>query len=434
MSTPRPPLPERMRPQQLDEIVGQDHLVGPDGIISQFLAAGHLPSLLLWGPPGCGKTTLARLLAQELGMHFQALSAVLDGVAQLRKQVEEAEQRQAFQGTLLFIDEIHRFSKAQQDALLPHVERGTVVLVGATTENPSFTVTAALASRCRTFALKALDVPAVAALLERCRSHPQGLPDLHLEPAAEEVLQRLSMGDGRRALLLAEEAHALGDGGAVSAEMVLRVAQGTQAQHDRQGESHYDVASAFIKSMRASDVQAALYYLARQLEAGEDPRFVARRVVIFASEDVGLADPQALILATAAFRAVADIGMPEAIYPLSQATIYCATSPKSNTTKSYFAAAEAVRRDPGMAVPLFLRNAPTELMRETGYGAGYQYDHDCPDHFAGQQCLPEALRGVEFYRPGGFGHEREIARRLAWWQNRRDGGKADGGNASGDTP
>ncbi|TVR08269.1 MAG: replication-associated recombination protein A [Planctomycetota bacterium] len=420
MASPRAPLPERIRPQQLDEIVGQDHLLGDEGIISQFLAAGHLPSLLLWGPPGCGKTTLARLLAQELGMHFQALSAVLDGVAQLRKQVEEAEQRQAFQKTLLFIDEIHRFSKAQQDALLPHVERGTVVLVGATTENPSFTVTAALASRCRTFALQALTGPALHQLLERCRQHPQGVPDLAWDDAAETALQRLSMGDGRRALLLLEEAHALSKDGRITAQAVLRVAQGTQAQHDRQGEAHYDVASAFIKSMRASDVQAALYYLARQLEAGEDPRFVARRVVIFASEDVGLADPQALVIASAAFRAVADIGMPEAIYPLSQAVIYCATSPKSNTTKAYFAAAEAVRNHPGAAVPMSLRNAPTGLMKDMGYGDGYQYDHDCPDHFSGQECLPEVLRGAQFYEPGGFGHEREIARRLAWWQQRRD--------------
>ncbi|TVR44294.1 MAG: replication-associated recombination protein A [Planctomycetota bacterium] len=413
------PLPERLRPQVLAEVVGQEHLLGPQGMLTRFLAKGHLPSLLLWGPPGCGKTTVARLLATELGMHFQALSAVLDGVAELRRQVAEAESRAAFaQGTLLFIDEIHRFSKAQQDALLPHVERGTVVLVGATTENPSFSVTAALSSRCRTFALQALDGPAIETLVERVRQHPQGLSDLQCAEGAVPALQRLSAGDGRRALLLLQEAHALADGGLVTPALLMEVAQGVQAQHDADGEAHYDVASAFIKSMRASDVQAALFYLARQLEAGEDPRFVARRVLVFASEDIGLADPQALVQAQAAFQAVAVLGMPEAVYPLSQAVIYCATAPKSNTTKAYFAAAEALRRHPGAAVPLFLRNAPTGLMRELGYGDGYRYDHDCPDHFSGQACLPEVLAGETFYRPGAFGYEREIAKRLEWWAQR----------------
>ena len=420
MADLRPPLPERLRPQRLDEVVGQDHLLGPDGILSALLAAGHVPSLLLWGPPGCGKTTLARLLAAELGLRFAPFSAVLGGLADLRKLITEAEQmRNLGEGSLLFVDEIHRFNKAQQDALLPHVEAGTVVLVGATTENPSFSCNKALLSRCRVFPLHGLDMDAVDALIARARTHSEGLTDLVLADDARETLSRLAAGDGRRVLLLLEEAWALRAPEAVTAADIARVASGALPGHDRAGDSHYDVASAFIKSMRASDVQAALYYLARQLEAGEDPLFVARRIVIFASEDVGLADPQALVQAVSAHSACEKIGMPEAIYPLSQAVIYCATAPKSNSAKAYFAAAEAVRHHPGAEVPLFLRNAPTELMAEMGYKDGYVYDHDTPDHYAGQQCLPESLRGSKFYQPGNFGHEREIAKRLEWWAARK---------------
>ena len=417
--TLRPPLPERIRPQTLAEIVGQEHLLGVDGVVSRLIAAGALPSMVLWGPPGCGKTTIARLLAEAMGLRFAPFSAVLAGVAELRAVVAEAEAARGFgQGTLLFIDELHRFNKGQQDALLPHVERGILTLVGATTENPSFALNKALVSRVRVFALRPLDEAALGGLLDRAGSHAEGIAGLVIEAAARALLLRLCSGDGRRLLMLLEAASAIASG-PISADHVAAAAQNPSADHDRDGEAHYDVASAFIKSLRASDVQAALYYLARQLESGEDPVFVVRRVVIFACEDVGLADPQALVVATAALTAAANLGMPEAIYPLAQAVIYCATAPKSNATKAYFAAAAAVREQPGAQVPMFLRNAPTGLMKDLGYGGGYVYDHDTPEHFAGQACLPESLKGRVFYQPGQFGFEKEIRKRLEWWEARR---------------
>ena len=421
------PLPERLRPQTLAEITGQEHLLGPAGVLSRLLASGHLPSLLLWGPPGCGKTTIARLLAEHLALRFVAFSAVLGGVPELRAVLAEAAAaRNLGQGTLLFIDELHRFSKSQQDALLPHVEAGSILLVGATTENPSFAINRALLSRCRAFVLNPLDEGALGALLDRALTHADGLPGVAVEPPAREALLRFAAGDGRRLLILLEGAAAIAKPVTVAA--VAAVAAAPAPDHDRQGENHYDVASAFIKSMRASDVQAALFYLARQLEGGEDPLFVARRLVIFACEDVGLADPQALVVATSALTATSQVGMPEAIYPLTQATIYNATAPKSNATKSYFTAAAAVRANPAAPVPLFLRNAPTAFMAELGYKDGYVYDHDAPDHFAGQQCLPDALLGTIFYTPGTFGFEKEIAKRIAWWEERRKPRQTPPGN------
>jgi putative ATPase len=415
----RLPLPERLRPRSLAGVVGQDHLLGADGLLTRLIAADRLPSLLLWGPAGCGKTTIARLLADAAGLRFAPLSAVLGGVAELKAAVAEAAAARALgSGTLLFIDELHRFSKAQQDALLPHVEAGTVTLVGATTENPSFAVTRALSSRCRVVQVHALGDADAERLMARALADPAGLPGVSVDAEARAALIRLAAGDGRRLLLLLDAAAALA-AGPVDTAAVAQAAQRSAPGHDRAGDAHYDVASAFIKSMRASDVQAALYYLARQLEAGEDPAFVARRLVIFASEDVGMADPQALQVAVAALTAATQIGMPEAVYPLAQATIHNATAPKSNSAKAYFRAAEAVRAHPGAAVPLELRNAPTELLAAVGHGAGYVYDHDTPDHFAGQACLPDTLRGSVFYTPGGFGFEREVAKRLAWWDGRR---------------
>ena len=412
------PLPERLRPQALADVHGQNHLLGDDGVLSGFLAEGRLPSILLWGPPGCGKTTIARLLAGELGLRFAPFSAVLNGVPDLRKLIDEAESmRNLGEETLLFIDEIHRFNKAQQDALLPHVENGAVTLVGATTENPSFSCNRALLSRCRVFQLHGLDEAALEAIVQRVIS--EAIPELQISDNAKSLLFRLSGGDGRRVQLMLEEAWSLSKPQAIDVADIKRVASGVRPGHDKAGDAHYDVASAFIKSMRASDVQAALFYLARQLEAGEDPMFIARRIAIFASEDVGLADPQAMVQAQSALTITEKIGMPEAIYPLTQAVIYCATAPKSNACKAYFEAAAAVKQHPGAEVPMFLRNAPTELMKELGYKDGYVYDHDTEDHYAGQACLPDDVLGQQFYQPGHFGFEKDIAKRMQWWEERR---------------
>ncbi|MDJ0866058.1 MAG: replication-associated recombination protein A [Myxococcota bacterium] len=423
------PLADRMRPRVLDEVVGQDGLVAPGAPLRVLVEAGSLPSLILWGPPGCGKTTLARLLAEAPGARFVALSAVTAGVREVRAEVERAAaERRAGRRTVLFLDEIHRFNRAQQDALLPHVERGTVTLIGATTENPSFEVVAPLLSRCRVFTLGALDREALEALVRRAVTDAErglGASGLRLEPDAAAAIADLADGDARRALGVLEAAADLqraAGADAVGLDAVREVVGRRLLRHDRDREDHYNVVSAFIKSLRAGDPDAALYYGARMLEAGEDPRFVARRLVIFASEDVGNAEPAALPLAVAAYEAVERIGLPEARINLAQAITFLACAPKSNA--SYLGigrALDAVREHGSAAVPLHLRNAPTGLMKGLGYGRDYRYPHDEADHFVAARNLPEVLGDARFYEPGQQGAEAEIAHRLAAWRRRRDG-------------
>jgi len=410
-----------MRPRTLEEFEGQAHLLGPDSPLGPLLAAkGKLPSSIFWGPPGSGKTTLARLLAERAGLRFAAISAVLSGVKDLREEIARAEEeRRRGARTALFVDEIHRFNKAQQDALLPWVERGTVVLLGATTENPSFEVISALRSRSRVFTLRALDAAALASIVRRAlddRERGLGERGLALSDDALDVIVRLADGDARRALGLLESA-------AERAERVIErphVAAAFESRlpdYDKGGEAHYDVISAFIKSLRGSDPDAAVYWLARMLEAGEEPRFIARRLMIFASEDVGNADPSGLVVAVAAAEAFDRVGLPEGKLVLSQATTYLACAPKSNASMLAIAAASGAVKEHGtLPVPLHLRNAPTELLRELGYGKAYHYPHDSPSHFVREQYLPDALRETRFYEPTDQGGEAEIAaRQRARW-------------------
>ncbi len=434
---PRAPLPDRMRPRQLDDVVGQDALAGPKGLLRSLAASQDLPSLILWGPPGSGKTTLARLLAEASGSRLEALSAVMAGVKEIREAVERARrERRAGHRTLLLLDEIHRLNRAQQDALLPHVEEGVVTLVGATTENPSFEVNAPLLSRCRVYTLERLSTDSLAQLVRRAAAdRERGLGAVGCEVAEDAVaaIAAAADGDARRALLLLEAAAALqrraAPGEAVGVEAVRQAAGRPLLVHDRDREEHYNVVSALIKSLRASDPDAALYWVARMLEAGEDPRFVARRLVIFASEDVGNAEPQALPLAIAAYQAAERIGMPEARIPLAQAVTFLACAPKSNA--AYLGierAREAVAAHGSLPVPMHLRNAPTGLMRGLGYGQGYEYPHDAPDAFVATPNLPNELAAARFYEPGERGAERAIAERLATLRERR-GRRLPGGDA-----
>jgi len=425
------PLAERMRPRDIDEFAGQHHLVGPQRLLREMIDGGRLHSLLLWGPPGSGKTTLARLLAAASGAHCIHFSAVLSGIKELRAAVEEARQLRSRDGRpcVLFVDEIHRFNKAQQDAFLPHVEDGTVVLIGATTENPSFEVIAPLLSRCSVVVLRALEDFDIAAIVERALADPRrglGERGQSLAAAAKIFLVAHAQGDARSALNTLEAASdlALRRGEQIlSVAVVEEAAQHRALLYDKSGEEHYNVVSAFIKSMRGSDPDASVYWLMRMLTAGEDPRFIARRMVIFAAEDVGNADPQALQVAVAARDAFELVGLPEGRIPLAQAVVYLATAPKSNASyKAMLAAAADVEAHGALGVPSHLRNAPTRLMRELGYGRGYQYAHDSADALVEQEHLPEALRGRRYYEPSERGAEAEIRVRLERARRRRQGG------------
>jgi putative ATPase len=415
----RAPLSTRMRPRTLDEFVGQEAIVGKGTLLRRIIEADRLPSLILWGPPGTGKTTLARIIAETTRAHFVPLSAVSAGVADLRAAVKEARDRLGMHGgrTILFIDEVHRFNKAQQDAILPHVEDGIVTLIGATTENPSFEVNSALLSRSRVFVLKSLRDEDLRQLIARALADPErGLGEEHtrLTDDAVELLVNFANGDARFALNTLEFAAAgLDIGGTIDAERVLQAAQRRAAAYDKSGEAHYDAISALHKTLRGSDPDAAIYWLARMLERGDDPLYVARRLVRFATEDVGLADPNALSLAIAAQQAVHFLGMPEGALALAELAVYLALAPKSNAIyRAYGAAAADVASTRNDPVPIHLRNAPTGLMKGLGYGHGYRYAHDFEDGIVAQQNLPDNLRGVTYYEPTERGFEGELGNRL----------------------
>ena len=416
------PLAERLRPQNLDQYIGQKHLVGENGVFRKFIATGSVPSFILWGPPGVGKTTLAKIIANTLDRPFYTLSAVTSGVKEVREVIEKAKNQHLFNArpAFLFIDEIHRFNKSQQDSLLGAVEQGIVTLIGATTENPSFEVISPLLSRCQVYVLKPMEDSELQTLLDRALSTDIELQKRHIEVKETEALFRLSGGDARKLLNIIDIIVGASDGDIViSDDYVTECLQQNIALYDKSGEQHYDVISAFIKSVRGSDPNAAIYYLARMLAGGEEPRFIARRLVILASEDVGLANPNALLLANACFDTVHKIGMPEARITLAETTIYLATSPKSNSAYAAINQALAmVNNDTtNRPVPLHLRNAPTKLMGDLGYGAEYKYAHDYAGNFVRQEFLPDSLAGTRFYTPNEQNaQEAKIAERMrALW-------------------
>jgi putative ATPase len=419
------PLAARMRPRTLDEIVGQRHLLAPGKPLREAIERGSVSSMIFWGPPGSGKTTIARVIAQYTDREFVPFSAVTEGVPRVREIVAEAEKRKRLgRGTILFADEIHRFNKAQQDAFLPHVEAGTITLIGATTENPSFEIIGALLSRVRVFVLQSLTPDDVRAVIARALSDAErglGDRDLEVDQDAVDLISTEADGDARRALTVLEAAaDHVGRGGHVTVEVARDALQLRFAKYDKGGEETYNMLSAFHKSLRGSDPQGALYWMARMIEGGGDPMIIFRRSIAMAAEDIGLADPEALKLAVAAREAFHMLGPPEGYLPLAQMVVYLATAPKSNSAKVALSAAlDAAREHPAEGVPLHIRNAPTGLMKELGYGAGYQYAHDAPEAYIPQEYLPERLRGSRFYEPGPFGFEKEIAKRLAWWEDLR---------------
>lgn len=413
------PLADRLRPAAIAEVVGQGHLLGPEGPIGRMIATGRLASMVLWGPPGCGKTTIARLLALETDLEFEPLSAVFSGVSDLRKIFERAIAHRADgKGTLLFIDEIHRFNRAQQDGFLPYVEDGTVTLIGATTENPSFEINAALLSRCQVFVLNRLSDTALEELLVRAEAI-EGRP-IPVDPDARHALRAMADGDGRYLLNLAEELFALEREAPLDTAKLVETVQKRAPLYDKGQEGHYNLISALHKSLRGSDVDATLYWLARMLAGGEDPRFIARRLARAAVEDIGLADPQALPQALASWEAYERIGSPEGELALAQCAIYLASAPKSNAAYSAYGAALRAARDTGSLMPpKHILNAPTGLMKDLGYGSGYAYDHDAADGFSGQDYFPEDMARRSFYQPVARGFEREIAKRLEYWDKLR---------------
>lgn len=416
------PLAERLRPRSLDDYMGQKHLIGEGAVLRKAIESGNIPSMILWGPPGVGKTTLASIISQTLKRPFYTLSAINSGVKDVREVIEKVQSQGMFsKGAVLFIDEIHRFSKSQQDSLLGAVERGIITLIGATTENPSFEVISALLSRCQVYVLQELDKADLEALIQKALTEDELLKTKNIQVEESTALLRLSGGDARKLLnVLDLVVSQLEDGDTINDEKVLRIVQQNPARYDKSGEMHYDIVSAFIKSMRGSDPNAAVYYLARMIEGGEDPKFIARRMLILASEDIGLANPNALLIADATFRAIENIGWPEGRIILSQCAIYLATSPKSNSAYTAIGAAQALVRQTGnLSIPLHLRNAPTKLMKDLGYGDSYQYAHSYEGNFVEQEFLPKEISGTTFYTPGNNAREKQTEDYLKkLWGNR----------------